>query len=75
MRLGEEVPDFYRTRFQIEFGYRDTKNCTIPMYCQAKDAWKLDLAFDASFASLSVVKMMHVKCACKKCPHYLRKRW
>ena len=32
---GEEVLDFYRTRFQIEFCYRDSKNFTGLMDCQA----------------------------------------
>ena len=55
---GEEVLDFYRTRFQIEFCYRDAKNYTGLMDCQARDTWKLDFAFNASFASLNVAKLM-----------------
>ena len=55
---GEEVLDFYRTRFQIEFCYRDAKNFTGLMDCQARDPWKLDFAFNASFASLNVSKLM-----------------
>ncbi|MBQ6750828.1 MAG: transposase [Bacteroidaceae bacterium] len=55
---GEEVLDFYRTRFQIEFCYRDAKNYTGLMDSQARDPWKLDFAFNASFASLNVAKLM-----------------
>ena len=55
---GEEVLDFYRTRFQIEFCYRDAKNYTGLMDCQARDPWKLDFAFNASFASLNIAKLM-----------------
>jgi hypothetical protein len=55
---GEEVLDFYRTRFQIEFCYRDSKNFTGLMDCQARDPWKLDFAFNASFAALNVSKLM-----------------
>jgi len=55
---GEEVLDFYRTRFQIEFCYRDAKNFTGLMDCQARDPWKLDFAFNASFAALNVSKLM-----------------
>lgn len=43
--LGEEVLDFYRTRFQIEFCYRDAKNFTELMDCKARDPWKRDFAF------------------------------
>ena len=55
---GEEVLDFYRTRFQIEFCYRDSKNFTGLMDCQARDPWKLDFAFNASFVALNVSKLM-----------------
>ena len=55
---GEEVPDFYRTRFQIEFYYRDAKNHVDLMDSQARDPWKLDFAFNASFASLNIAKLM-----------------
>ena len=55
---GEEVMDFYRTRFQIEFCYRDAKNFTGLMDSQARDTWKLDFAFNASFASLNISKLM-----------------
>ena len=55
---GEEVLDFDRTMFQIEFCYRDAKNYTGLMDCQARDTWELDFAFNASFASLNVAKLM-----------------
>lgn len=55
---GEDVLNFYRTRFQIEFCFRDAKNYTGLMDCQTRDSWKLDFAFNASFASLNVVKLM-----------------
>ena len=55
---GEEVLDFYITRFQIEFCYRDAKNFTGLMDCQARDPWKLDFAFNASFSALNVSKLM-----------------
>lgn len=47
-----------RTRFQIEFCYRDAKNYTGLMDCQARAPWKLDFAFNASFASLNIAKLM-----------------
>ena len=55
---GDEVLLFYRTRFQIEFCFRDAKTYTGLMHCQARDKWKLDFAFNASFASLNVAKVM-----------------
>ena len=54
---GEEVFAYYRTRFQIEFCYRDAKGYTGLMHCQARNKWKLDFAFNASFASLNVAKV------------------
>ena len=55
---GEEVLDYYRTRFQIEFCYRDAKQYCGLTHSQARDANKLDCAFNASFASLNVAKVM-----------------
>lgn len=55
---GEEVLDFYRTRFQIEFCFRDAKQYCGLTHSQARDANKLDCAFNASFASLNVAKVM-----------------
>ncbi len=54
---GEEVLLYYRTRFQIEFCFRDAKGYTDLMDCQARDKWKLDFAFNASFTSLNVAKV------------------
>ena len=54
---GEEVLLYYRTRFQIEFCFRDAKGYTGLMDCQARDKWKLDFAFNASFTSLNVAKV------------------
>ena len=44
-------------RFQIEFCFRDAKGYTGLMDCQARDKWKLDFAFNASFTSLNVAKV------------------
>ena len=54
---GEEVLLYYRTRFQIEFCFRDAKGYTGLMDCQARDKWKLYFAFNASFTSLNVAKV------------------
>jgi hypothetical protein len=55
---GEKVLDFYRTRFQIEFCFRDAKQYCGLTDSQARDGVKLDCAFNASFASLNVAKVM-----------------
>ena len=55
---GEEVLRCYRSRFQIEFCFRDAKQFTGLVDCQARDTWKLDFAYNASFAALNVAKVM-----------------
>lgn len=55
---GEDVLRFYRTRFQIEFCFRDAKQFTGLTHCQARSTWKLDFHFNASFASLNLAKVM-----------------
>lgn len=54
---GEEVLRTYRTRFQIEFCYRDSKQFTGLMDCQARHKRQLDFAFNASFISLNAAKV------------------
>ena len=50
--------DTYRTRFQIEFCFRDSKQFTGLNDCQARDLRKLDFAFNASLSSVNVAKVM-----------------
>lgn len=45
---AKEIIDYYRTRFQIEFCYRDGKQFTVLTDCQSWDLKKLDLHFSAS---------------------------
>lgn len=54
---GEEVLKTYRTRFQIEFCYRDSKQFMGLMDCQERHKRQLDFAFNASFASLNAAKL------------------
>lgn len=54
---GEEVLLYYRTRFQIEFCFRDAKGYTGLMDCLARDKRELDFAFNASFTSLNIAKV------------------
>ena len=55
---GEQVLKLYRTRFQIEFCFRDAKQFTGLSHSQARHARQLDFAFNTSFAALNVAKVM-----------------
>lgn len=55
---GKDVIDFYRTRFQIEFCYRDAKQFTGLYHSQARDIRRLDFAFNASFTAINAAKIM-----------------
>ncbi len=54
---GEEVLKAYRSRFQIEFDFRDAKQFTGLMDCQARHSNQLDFAFNASLAALNAAKV------------------
>ena len=55
---GKEVTEFCRTRFQIEFCYRDAKQYTGLYHSKARDERKLNFAFNASFATINAAKIM-----------------
>jgi len=52
-----EVLDYYRTRFQIEFCYRDSKQFTGLTDCQSRDLDKLHFHFNASLTSVNLAKV------------------
>lgn len=52
------IVEYYRTRFQIEFCFRDSKQFTGLNHCQARDLRKLDFAFNASLASVNIAKVV-----------------
>lgn len=54
---ARDIVDLYRSRFQIEFCFRDAKQYTGLCDCQARDLGKLDFHFNASFCSLNVAKV------------------
>ena len=58
---GREVLDYYRTRFQLEFCFRDGKQHAGITNCQSTDFRKLDFHFNASLAAVNLVKA-----ACKR---------
>ena len=55
---GEEVLRTYRSRFQIEFCFRDAKQFLGLSHCQARHSRQLDFSYNASFAALNVAKVM-----------------
>ena len=55
---GKDIIEFYRTRFQIEFCFRDAKQFTGLNHCQARNLKKLDFAFNASLTSVNIAKIM-----------------
>ena len=56
---GRDVVEYYTTRFQEEFWFRDAKQFLGLTDCQARDKRKLDLVFNSSFTALNVAKIMY----------------
>ncbi len=52
-----EIYEYYQARFQIEFIFRDAKQFTGLVDCQARDAAKLDFHFNASLTALNIAKL------------------
>jgi hypothetical protein len=53
---GHKLVDLYAARFQIEFLFRDSKQFTGLLDCQARAAAALDFHFNASLATLNLVR-------------------
>jgi hypothetical protein len=51
-----EILSFYKSRFQIEFIFRDAKQFTGLSDCQARDLTKLDFHFNSSLMALNLAK-------------------
>jgi len=52
----KDILNFYKSRFQIEFIFRDAKQFTGLTDCQARDFTKLDFHFNASLLALNLAK-------------------
>ncbi len=61
-----EILDYYRTRFQIEFLYRDSKQYTGLNDCQARSKNKLHFHFNASLTAINIAKIEHWLCIPKE---------
>lgn len=55
---GRDVYDIYRTRFRIEFCFRDGHQFTGLLDCQARDEKALDFAYNASLAAVNITRVM-----------------
>lgn len=50
------IMDVYRTRFQVEFCFRDSKDYVSLCKCQARDTRKLEFNYNMSFTALNSMK-------------------
>lgn len=55
-QAGIKIVRYYRSRFQIEFLYRDAKQFTGLTTCQARSKNKLDFHFNASLTAINLAK-------------------
>ncbi len=53
---AKDILSFYKSRFQIEFIFRDAKQFTGLADCQARDLTKLDFHFNACLLALNLAK-------------------
>jgi hypothetical protein len=56
---ADEILEVYRTRFQIEFLYRDAKQHTGLTNCQARSKEKLHFHFNISLTAVSMARTVH----------------
>ena len=66
---GHKLLDLYAARFQIEFLFRDSKQFTGLLDCQARAAAALDFHFNASLATLNVVRAEALRVQQDQEPH------
>ena len=53
---ARDIFDIYRTRFQLEFVFRDAKQFTGLTHCQARNKEALSFAFSASLTSVNLAR-------------------
>ena len=58
---ASEVFNYYRSRFQIEFIYRDAKQYTGLCHCQGRSEEKLDFHWNAALTTVNLAKIQHLK--------------
>jgi hypothetical protein len=58
---ASEVFTYYRSRFQIEFIYRDAKQYTGLCHCQGRSGEKLDFHWNAALTTVNLAKIQHLE--------------
>ena len=53
---AKDIFDIYKTRFLLEFVFRDAKQFTGLTHCQARNSQALSFAFNASLTSVNIAK-------------------
>ena len=66
---GRKLVELYAARFQIEFLFRDSKQFTGLLDCQARAASVLDFHFNASLATLNLVRAADMRMQQGQEPH------
>jgi hypothetical protein len=66
---GHKLIDLYAARFQIAFLFRDSKQCTGLLDCQARTASALDFHCNASLATLNLVRAADLGIQQGQAPH------
>ena len=56
---ASQVFKYYRSRFRIEFIYRDAKQYTGLCHCQGRSAEKLDFHWNAALTTVNLAKIQH----------------
>lgn len=56
---GSDVLIYYKSRFQIEFLYRDAKQFVGLEQCQSRKEKRLDFHFNAALTTVSIAKALH----------------
>jgi hypothetical protein len=57
-RSAVDIYRYYKSRYQMEFNFRDAKQFTGLEECQARDANKLNFHFNSSLSSINVAKII-----------------
>ena len=56
---GADIYIYYKTRFQIEFLYRDSKQFTGLEHCQSRSESKLHFHFNTALTTVSLAKVLY----------------
>ena len=56
---ANKIFKYYRSRFQMEFVFRDAKQFTGLNHCQARSAEKLNFHWNASLTTVNLAKILH----------------